>query len=141
MHLLPTDWTGWSIGFIRRVVGRAAGSSTAAMASISAPAVGRISSLFHIRCARFVDGHFQIRVEMIMRAEFVFREIHTLAGPIPGPVIQEKKRQSLRCGRLFKNLNMDAGSLWASLWDNSWRAAVKNSSDNVTQKRLFLYRC
>ena len=75
------------------------GPSRAATANTSVPPVGRIFSLFRIRSVRFVAGHFQIRVEMIMSAEFVFRAIHTLAGPIPGPAIHEKKRQSIRSGK------------------------------------------
>jgi hypothetical protein len=96
---LPTGWTQWSIGFIRRAVGRVAARSKAVTANIFVPLVGRKFSLLRIRSVQFVAGHFRIQAEMITSAEFVLRAIRTLPVPIPGPAIQEKKRQSIRSGR------------------------------------------
>jgi hypothetical protein len=89
--LLPSAWIGWWIGFIHRVAGRAAAPSSVAIGNISAPPAGRIFSLFRIHPVRFVAGRFQIRVEMIIPAEFAFHVIHSSTGPIPGRAIQEKK--------------------------------------------------
>jgi len=96
---LPSAWIRWWIGFIRRAAARAASRSRGVTANTSVPPVGRKFSLLRIRSVQFVAGHFQIRAEMIMSAEFALRAIHNMPAPIPGHAIHEKKRQSIRSGK------------------------------------------